>query len=393
MSGPSVTIVPSGGTPVTVVYEHGTPVTLVESGGAPITVVPNGPPVILGGVIPPDPPLGPLDVVGRVDGYFTNFSQQFTLEADCAVVGLCCNFSGDPVITIKHGEDTLTILKQERSGGLLSLLAFGTGLTIETANVSITATGGELNGGAMRISEVYDTSALGSVGWIDGAAGTGNVIDPAFMQDQIGGVVKGALVHGAADRYHTTYVNGSDIVWSGFTTTGVLIATDTSITGDWILGAGWSRDGNEFVHTGPETYLEINFPLTTEPSSARMELTVEDGQVYFGAGNGGDRYDPGHYFACTAARYGYSKVRIYARGNCRLQNVSVVQQATWVSWVFCTTPALAGGEIEFVQTHRPDWAYSLSEVACPEGPDSNWILTDGDWNDSGVWIDNQDWND
>lgn len=46
---------------------------------------------------------------------------------------------------------------------------------------------------------------------------------------------------------------------------------------------------------------------------------------------------------------------------------------------------------------EPHWmidgeAYVITRVPIPT-PDSNWILTDGDWDDSGVWLDNQDWND
>lgn len=319
--------------------------------------------------IPPSPPLGPLDVVGRTDGFFTNFSQEFTLEADCAVVGLCCHFTGDPVITITHGADTLTILRQERSGNHLSLLAFGTGLVVETAAISVTATGGELNGGALRINEVYETSELGSTGWIDGKIGTGNTITPATQQDLIGGVVKGALVAGAADRYHTMSVEGAENVWSGFTSSGTPISTDTSTSGPWVLGPGWSIDGGAFVHTGAESELTLIIPATTGIGSTRLEATVDTGYVRVGSSSSMDRYGEGFHYICTAHGFSMTQVRISASGNCRLENITVVQDASLISWLFCSAPVSDGATIAFTQPYGPAWAYALAEVACPENND------------------------
>lgn len=315
--------------------------------------------------IPPTPPLGPLDVVGRVNGFFTNFSQEFTLEADCAVVGLCCSFSGDPDITVKHGADTLNILRQERSGDLLSLLAFGSDLAIETANVTVSATGGELNGGALRIHEVYKVSATGNTGWIGGASGLGNEITPINQQSTVGGLTKGALVAGAADRYHTMSVTGSDKVWSGFTTSGILIDTDTTTAGPWVLGAGWSIDGDDFVHTGPESVLQIAFPTIPALNSARMEADVSSGEITVGGTTSTyDRYKVGNHYVCTAHGFPVSQLRITSNGDCRIKGISVVYDARAISWLFCSADSQNGGEISFTQPYAPAWAYSMAEVAC-----------------------------
>lgn len=314
--------------------------------------------------IPPRPPLGPLDVVGRVNGFFTNFTQSFELKKDCAILGLCCFSRGNPVITITHGGEPLTIVQQRRTAGWISLLAYGTGLTVETAPLVISATGGELDGGGMRISAIDQTTGEG-IGWLYGLVGRGNDIPAATQTGVIGGLVKGALVTGGADRYHVTSVEGAENVWNGFTTTGDLIGTDTSVTGDWQLGDGWSIVGDAFVHTGPKSVLRLDYPAIPTRNSTRMEADVVSGTLLVRNGTGGgDTYLEGFHYVCTAHSGSTSFVVIEATGDVTIRNVTIVERMENVSWLFCTTPAQEGGVIKFRQPYGPDWAYSFAEVTC-----------------------------
>lgn len=319
--------------------------------------------------IPPTPPIGPFEAVGRVDGYFTNFSKDFTLTSDCAVVGLCCYYTGDPVITITHGGEPLEIRHQERNGGWLSLIAKGSGLTLESAPLEIAAIGGELDGGAMRIHIVDPTEASGN-GWTYGTQGFGSVITPAIQTGTVGGIVKGALVTAGADRYHVMAVEGATNVWSGFTTTGSLIDVDTSTSGPWELGAGWSIDGDAFVHVGGRSTLSISYPQTDAHTSTRLEATIGAGgfAIVRQATSGGDRYEEGFHYVCTASQGASTKAEIEASGDVRIEKVTIVDSAKIVSWLFCSTPAVEDGVIQFTQPYRPEWAYSFAEVTCNDSP-------------------------
>lgn len=147
------------------------------------------------------PPLipGPLDVIQHAPNGFTNFSESFDLAKPDAIVGLSCRYTGDPIIAMSHGGEPLSIIRQDRNNGVLSLLALGTGLTMESALFTVSATGGTLEEGALRINEVDS----GTVGWSGGVISNGIQSGRLTADGASGGLMK--LAYGHMGKSYSDY--------------------------------------------------------------------------------------------------------------------------------------------------------------------------------------------
>lgn len=348
MSGIPVTVVPSGGIPVTPV-ESGAPLMTVADGigGTPITLTANSAPFIVQGYNPTPPgPMGPLDFVASELNAFTNFSRTYDLAADSAVLGFACYYEGDPVIEIAHGGEALTILHQERTGSILSLIAAGTGLTIESASLTITATGGSLHGGALRINEMVNVQPALS-GWDDGIATVGPRASTPAVTGSQGGITKIAAASTYNSSSRSLEISGATSVWGGFVCSGNPVDADLTEAGPWVLGAGWSWVDGALVHTGPSSEARITFPYTGGSGHAgggATDVTVADGaictaSVYTsGASRRGPYTGPIYYPVSGGISYLY----FTATGDVTIRGISAMYQGRSVGWVFGSAPTVDG---------------------------------------------------
>lgn len=367
IKGVPVTVVESGGIPVTPV-EFGAPLLeSIEEGGVAITFAANSTPFVVHGYAPNPPgPMSPLDYVSADLNSFTNFSRAYDLASTDAVLGLCCYYEGDPVISVSHGGEPLTIIHQERTAHLLSLIAAGTGLTIESADLTITATGGELHGGAVRINEMINVLPALS-GWNDGVALVGrNASVPAVTGSQ-GGLSKIAVAstYNSASRFLD--ISGAETRWSGYITSGVPVDGDLSPTGPWVLGAGWSWVGSKLVHTGPESKARIEFAPSPKGSSGggAVDAVVADGarcnaSVYsFGVTKIGPFEGP--ITSPVSGQIHY--LEFTATGDVELGRIYASHSGRAVGWAFGSNPC-ANGDIYGVNTTAsgPEISISAAEI-------------------------------
>lgn len=371
MSGP-VTIVESGGTPVLRVEGDAPVLTAVESGGAPITLSANGAPFIIQGFTPPPAPLGPLDFASIELGVFDNFSRQYDLAAPSAVLGLCARYTGEPVIEIAHGGEPLEIIRVDKENGVLSLLAVGTGLTVESANLTITTTGGSLGGGALRINEMIDVQPE-MYGWEGGAANIATSIRTPAVTGAQGGVTKIAFASAFYDPNRTTKISNATSVWQGYLCTGPLADIDLSPDGDWTLDSGWEWDGAKLVHTGAASSASVPVP-------AGITNGLTDGRVYCKIPAGGrlnlSVYTTGTTYVGPFEGYIYAGVngpisfyRLTATGDVEVSEMGVVTNASNLTWLFASAPAVNGTVYTATTTARgPDNSISAAEILGEDYP-------------------------
>lgn len=369
LKGVPVVVVESGGVPVTPVDRGAPLLTVAENGeGTPITLVANATPFIVDGYSPTPPgPMGPLDFVASELNSFTNFSRAYDLAAPSAVLGFACYYEGDPVISIAHGGEPLTIIHQERGVKILSLIAAGTGLTVESANLTITATGGSLHGGALRINEMVNVQPALS-GWNDGVA----VVAPRASTPAVTGSQGGITKIAAASTYNASSrnleISGATSVWGGYVSSGIPVDVDLSPAGPWVLGAGWSWVGNTLVHTGPSSEARINFPYTGPSGHAgggATNITVADGaictaSVYTSGASRRGPYSGPIYYPVSG---GISYLRFVATGDVAVDGMSVMYQGTSVGWVFGSAPTVDGAVYGISTTASgPEILISAAEI-------------------------------
>jgi hypothetical protein len=355
------------GFPVKPVAEGAPLLTVAGNGiGTPVVINELGTPFVLDGMTPPTP-MGPLDWVTMFDGDFTNFSKEYTLASDCCVVGLAARFSGDPVIEIKHGDDVLYIVREERSGDILGLIAIGRGLAIETANVTVTCTGGTLGGGAIRINEMVSSDPALS-GWEGGGTGSGNPVSGTEVGAASGGVIKGVFVNAGYDRYHQDKVTGPTTVWDGFTSTGTAPSVDFSVNGPWSMDGNWTIVGDRFVHTGPGPgYLRMNFPATPIGTvSARAWADMADGArvVIQSSGGSADTYSgPGTWLCATGSNsVSATSMTVTAYGDVEIWDASLVYNSQAVAFTFFSAPAQTGDVFTYSMPYNPRWLWVAVEI-------------------------------
>lgn len=324
-----------------------------------------------GGLTPVDPTQpGPMDVVIPGRNVFTNFSREFDLASPDVVFHLACHYTGDPVIEIAHGGEPLTIVKQEREEphGVLSLVAIGRGLTVEAANLTITATGGQLDGGACRINEMVNVQP-DMVGWSGYAAGQGKppILTVAGTD---GGIIKATYTRRFADRSHRIAIGGLNSLFNGYTLSGDPIPDDVSAaTGDWVLGEGWSVVGNTLVHTGNISsvcVLKIPTPRTGS-QGRRAHLSCSSGaSAWIGETNsitsGIGFRGPRDGYVCTGANGSLDTFAVQAAGDVVVSDIEWFENMDPISWVFSSGPAVNGEELTFYNYLNPYWSYCMAEI-------------------------------
>lgn len=341
MAGPA-TIAPNG-VPVTPVESNAPVLDVVENGGFPITPTQGAAPFILRGYVPNPPIPGPLDYASPFLDSFTNFAQPFDLASPDAVLGLVCDYSGDPVISIAHGGEPLTIIKQERRGTILSLIAAGTGLTVESANLTITATGGNLNGGALRINEMKNVQTA-LYGWSGGNNNQSPSISLPAISGSSGGVVKVAFGSAFYDPYHVASLGNASTVWQGYLGTGADSGANTGPSGNWTLNSGWSWDGTTLKHTGSNSSASVTFtPVVGYLKSARAMVNVAAGgsvSIDIGARTSVSGPYNGPLYASIATSV--SRLQVAATGDVEIDSITIFEDAHNVCWVFGTADAQDG---------------------------------------------------
>lgn len=366
-------VITTNGKPITPVASGAPLLTVTGNGfGLPVTIAENATPFIVDGLAPM--PLGPLDYASYDLGVFDNFSHDFGLASSSAVFGMAAYYTGDPVISVAHGGEPLTIIHEERrDDNLISIIAAGTGLTMEIAPLTINVTGGSVGGGAFRLNEMIDIAPDLS-GWVAGQNGSGSEIPPQTMTGTSGGTVKIAYCATLNDPNRRMVVHGATVAWEGYLMTGTKSDTDFGPTGDWTLGAGWSWDGNDLVHTGASSAATIPYIYDAPGRSvavyafaeaeAGSVITMSPSRSVSGNAVSGplshNIYGP--MSANTTAVPVESLCTITARGNVRLTNIGAMYGGHLVGWVFASLPAVDGEEITFSTSARPQWAISSAEI-------------------------------
>lgn len=372
MTGIPVTLSPNA-TPIRPVEKNAPVMTVVDTGfGTPITISDNGAPFIIEGLAPM--PLGPLDYASYELGAFNDFSRNFDLASSSAVFGMVAHYSGNPVISIEHGGEPLTIVHQEvRAGIILSLIAVGQGLTVGSGLLKINVTGGSVGGGAIRINEMVDIEPALS-GWVSGVNGSGANIPAQTMTGTDGGTVKIAFGARVNDPARRMSVNGATTTWDGYLITGTPSTTDFGPSGDWDLGPGWEWDGADLVHTGGRGSARIPYiyeaPGQTVAVHAFAELetggviTMSPSSVVSGNAVAGPlRHNVyGPMSAPTSTGPTESLLTITATGNARLNDIGAMSGGSLVSWVFASAPAVEGAVIQGVTPAQPQWAITAVEI-------------------------------
>lgn len=368
MSGIPVVIVPSGGIPVTPVQSGAPLMTSVAKFGTPITLTANAAPFIISGITPDPPtPMGPLDYVATELNAFTNFSRPYGLAAPSAVVGFSCYYEGDPVISMAHGGEPLTIIRQERIAGILTLIAAGTGLTVEVANLTINATGGNLHGGALRINEMINVQPALS-GWNDGVAVSASRANTPPVTGSQGGVSKIAVASSYNSSNLRVSIIGATSVWGGYLVSGPPVPADISPAGDWVLGDGWSWVGDKLVHTGPESTARIDFdPINwgkTSAGGATSAIIAAGGlcnvSIYSHGVSRAGYYSGPLFYPISGV---ISFLSFTARGDVELSGLLATSGAQSLSWSFGTAPTVDGDTYGITTiAPRPDIAISAAEI-------------------------------
>lgn len=377
VKGFPVVVVEEGGAPF-VLVETGAPVaTLAENGlGLPITpVTANAPPLILTSDIPPIPP-GPLDVVQPEYQGFNNFEQEFGLASDAAILGLVCIFDGDPVPTIEHGGEPLTIVKMEKKAGtapygnIMSLLAVGTGLTVEVAPLTITCTGGNMSAGSLRINEMKNVDPA-LTGWEYSAKGQDSTRPYTVMSGTDGGIAKFALGTTLFSGYVTT-LEAAKTVWTDSVSAGKTVPTDYTSTGSWTLGTGWAWDGDDLVHTGSSigtATLSFTPVASVYRTGVRAYAEVGSGawvEAWQSPSDYVNRYSgplEGYVGKASGANVtSISGIGFRATGNVRLSKIAALYDASMVTWLYASIPAEDGTVIRGAWPGGPSWALCGAEV-------------------------------
>lgn len=134
-------------------------------------------PKIFGGTDAPVPPApGPLDFHTDNTG-LTSFTQQFGLALPQAAVGMSFFYTGTPIFNITYGGQQLQAYAVLSAQGIGSLIAIGQGLTVGTAPLLITCTGGTFGGLFGRINEINYTYAFN---WQYSAAPSSPGVAPSY---------------------------------------------------------------------------------------------------------------------------------------------------------------------------------------------------------------------
>lgn len=249
------------GIPVRPVSSNAPLMTVADNGyGLPITISDNGAPFIVEQPTPPVP--GPLDAEFQEEG-LTTLTVEYDLAATIAVLGVATRYAGTLTsLTATHGGEALTLARIDinTTEKIASAVFYGSGLTIEPANVVVTPVGATTLGPAMlRVNDNYFADVLGSA-WNAGNTGRVARETPVNVVSGVsgdGGVIfAAALSETAYEPYAMPQGEYQNLFWGkAFAGTRVdsfpLIITGSS--------PAWSLVGGEYVHaTVGDGYLARN---------------------------------------------------------------------------------------------------------------------------------------
>lgn len=326
-------------------------------------------PIILGNA--PRPPVpGPLDVISYEADGFTDFSGTFDLASPDVIVGLSCTYTGTPVIALAHGGEPLTIVRQDMADGVVTLLAVGTGLTVEEAEFTITATGGTLDRGGLRVNEMANV-APELAGWAAGETGSINGGISSKLLTVAGAVGGGTvkLAYGQLGKSYTAWAT----IWSNPAML-ARVFWGRTIWGDplpysfasddpaWTFNTNWTINPNgnlELNRTGISggAFFMSNYaiPEPIHKVAWRVDCYVEDGlsAVKVGgkfAGNGypGEEvYGPfdGVYYLITYGSEPMVVLQVGMRGKAYIRSIQAMSDGQVFNFAFGSDGAAVDGKI------------------------------------------------
>lgn len=193
---------------------------------------------------------GPLDIIDdttdndTIGGTFDLATPSMTLAVVTAYVG---EFAS---INATHGGEPLTLVREDHAGGIVTAVFYGNGMTMESAELVVSAPGVKLGPSVMRMRDDWEMGAIAS-DWNDGKA----------VADAVGTGWVNVGNAGLPEPREILYAHGSKGIAGSNnmnTTTGMVLALGlrgSVITGDlaeWNeigqITTGWRQEGDEFIH-------------------------------------------------------------------------------------------------------------------------------------------------
>lgn len=229
---------------------------------------------VFGGDSPP-PIAGPTNFWTNEDD-LTEFAPDFDVAGPHVVAALMFHFEGDPVFTVTHEGEALTVvqLSLNQTAKIGSLLAIGKNLTVESGKMKFACTGGTFGGAFGRANELEYEPV---VAWSDKAVGIA-------AQHAYSGPVAGDLIGvGIADTSVSIGVlfSGLNRIAYSRPLTGdpIAVTPPSPLEGNWVA----NPDGS-YTHDAPGDYQSSGqwiFDAPVEgPIWVDVGLDVEWGSAY-----------------------------------------------------------------------------------------------------------------
>lgn len=345
---------------------------------------------------PPAPEPGPLDFVIN-EGDLTEITLPFDLANPSAVVGLAFRYAGPtaPVFEATHGGEPLQVVRMDVRevssyvGWEGTLLLLGNGLTLENADLVIRTTNGVEFGPCVgRVNDEFSEPM--SVAWSGG--GLNSVTLPPMLGD----------VHVKAAYANPFTVADLDVnppntsAFKAMASSGGVYNAD--FTAGLLLGTG-AVAGAELTHTGTASggmQWSINFQGS--PNSSFMQFEIES--------SGGGSIIPSIIGGGTPAMSSYSlpmngvyelglrsanplnTLRFLGTGEWELKSLTFRAGGMVVAGAFAFNANGKGGDLVSFSSPYTSVMSVMALVAS-----SLWVLSNGEWNDGGLWIDGKVWED
>lgn len=193
---------------------------------------------------------GPLDIIDDTTGN-ASVGGTFDLATPSMTLAVVAAYAGDfASINATHGGEPLTLVREDRVGGIVTAVFYGNGMTMESAELVVSAPGVTLGPSVMRMRDDWGMGALAS-DWSDGKA----------VADSVGTGWVNVGNAGLPEPRQILYAHGSKGIAGSNnmnTTTGMTLALGlrgSVITGDmdeWEsvgqITTGWRQEGDEFIH-------------------------------------------------------------------------------------------------------------------------------------------------
>jgi hypothetical protein len=326
------------------------------------------------GVAPPLPPFvpGPLDFVMYGVG-LTSHRQNYQLATPNAIFGFATRYEGDPTFTATHGGEALTLIRMDKNptDKVATLLFYGSGLTVEDAQLVVTAEDGTFGPAIGRINDDYVLSGGWSSDWNGGGYGH----TPSTSKLTISGTDgDGGLVHiwGATRGIYSDPQpeNEHDILFRANITSGYHEAFE-----GWDVSIGWTEAGG--VYTSAETgqsIMSTQFDPIYGPLGISMLAEIPEDAfifIYFYLPNGSantrkvDGPFAGSLYQFTNIAKEFNRIDIVtAHPEVRVSNLSKLTDAQTILASFGRSvgPVVNGGQIWYDQQYYTDWSFTAARM-------------------------------